>query len=72
MSDDFKFEIKETLCRVPSGIWNLELNLISWGDNEPKYDLRKWNKDHTKMSKGIGMSEEELKLLIDQLIRVNL
>lgn len=43
--------------------WNLELNLVSWGGNEPKYDLRKWSPDHSKMGKGVALSEEELRSL---------
>ncbi len=32
--------------------WSKELNLISWNDREPKYDLRDWSGDHEKMGKG--------------------
>ena len=40
--------------------WNIELNRVSWNGNEPKYDIRSWSPDHTKMGKGITLSEEEL------------
>ena len=40
--------------------WNIELNRVSWNGNEPKYDIRSWAPDHTKMGKGITLSEEEL------------
>ena len=43
--------------------WKKELNKVSWNDNEPKYDIREWNEDHTKMSRGITLYEEELKVL---------
>ena len=42
-----------------------EINLISWNDAEPKFDIRAWNSDHTKMSKGITLTGEELKNLYD-------
>ena len=36
-----------------------ELNLISWNNREPKYDVREWNPDGTKMGKGVTLSAEE-------------
>lgn len=43
--------------------WIKELNIVSWNGNEPKYDLRDWSPDHTKMGKGITLSEIELRKL---------
>lgn len=45
------------------GEWKLELNLVSWNNQKPKYDLRPWNSDHSKCGKGVTMSEEELTTL---------
>ena len=42
----------------PSG-WVKELNLVSWNGAEPKYDVRQWSPDHSRMGKGISMSREE-------------
>ena len=36
------------LSRSTSG-WAKELNLISWNDREPKYDLRDWSPDRRAM-----------------------
>lgn len=60
-----EFEIKETFISVNDGKsdWNLELNLVSWNNREPKYDLRKWSPDHEKMGKGVTMNESEAILL---------
>ena len=47
--------------------WTKELNVVSWNGGEPKYDIRDWSPDHTKMGKGITLNEEEigqLRLLI--------
>ncbi|QGR83548.1 hypothetical protein FOC36_02750 [Enterococcus gallinarum] len=41
----------------------MELNLISWNDREPKYDIRDWAPEHEKMGKGVTLSVEELKKL---------
>lgn len=49
--------------------WNVELNRVSWNGNEPKYDVRSWSPDHTKMGKGITLSEEELIALSELLTK---
>lgn len=47
--------------------WIKELNLISWNDRDPKYDLRDQALENEKMGKGITLSTEELKKLRDIL-----
>ena len=64
-NDNFHFEIKKhigVLSTSPKG-WNLELNLVQWTENKPKYDLRSWDQEHKKMGKGITLTDEELKML---------
>ena len=58
---NIKFEIIEQLGVLSESDkgWKKELNLISWNDREPKYDLRDWSEDHQKMGKGITLTEEE-------------
>ena len=71
---DIKFEIKETvvvLSELAKG-WKKELNLISWNDKEPKYDIRDWDSEHKKMGKGITLSIEELKKFKELLNDMNL
>lgn len=71
---DIKFEIKECigiLSESPKG-WKKELNLISWNDKQPKYDLREWSPDHSKMGKGVTLTKEELEKLRDLLSEENL
>lgn len=50
--------------------WTKELNLISWNERAPKYDLRGWSPDHEKMGKGVTLSEEELLALKDLLNKI--
>ena len=50
--------------------WTKELNLISWNKRDPKYDLRDWNHEEGKMGKGITITKEELKELL-QLLKDN-
>ncbi|WP_067622882.1 YdbC family protein [Alicyclobacillus acidiphilus] len=66
---DIKFEIKEAvgvLSESNKG-WKKELNLMSWNDKEPKYDIRDWSPEHDKMGKGITLSKDELVKLRDLL-----
>lgn len=60
--DDFRFEITENLGTISEGKggWKTELNLVSWGGRESKYDLRSWASDHQKMGKGVTFTKEEL------------
>lgn len=57
-----KFEIVEHIGVLSENTkgWKKELNLISWNEREPKYDIRDWNVDHEKMGKGITLSKEEI------------
>jgi hypothetical protein len=65
MAKDIKFEIiKEigVLSESSKG-WRKELNLVSWNDGAPKYDLRDWAPEHEKMGKGVTLTEDEMKAL---------
>ena len=50
----------------PKG-WTTEVNLISWNGADPKFDVRDWSPDHSKMGKGITLTEEEAKALAKAL-----
>lgn len=71
---EIKFEITKELGALSENAkgWKKELNLVSWNDREPKYDLRDWSPEHEKMGKGITLTGEEIKNLRDLLNRVNL
>ena len=71
---DIKFEIIEKIGLLSESEkgWSKELNLVSWNDREPKYDIRAWSPDREKMSKGITLSREELIALKDLLGKMNL
>ena len=47
--------------------WERQLNMVSWNGNPPKYDIRDWSPDGSRMAKGISLTEEELKTLKDIL-----
>lgn len=46
------------ISESPTG-WKKELNIVKWGDREPKYDIRDWDKEHERMSRGLTLTEEE-------------
>lgn len=71
---EIKYEIIKqigVLSKSASG-WTKELNLISWNDREPKYDLRDWSADRAKMGKGATLSKEELLALKELLNNMEL
>ena len=62
------FEIIEEIATLSeSGKWKKQLNIVQWGDNIAKYDIRSWNEDKTKSGKGITLSVEELRALKNAL-----
>lgn len=70
---DVKYEILATLLVFPQeGNYHKELNLIKWGNNPPKYDLRGWTGDHSGMTKGITLSKDDVEFLQIELPKVNL
>lgn len=66
---DIKYEIVQQIAVLSEGSkgWTKELNLISWNDREPKYDIREWSPGHEKMGKGVTLTMEEVKTLRDAL-----
>jgi hypothetical protein len=69
---EIKFEIikKIGLLSSTASGWSKQLNLISWNDREPKYDIREWSPDGEKMGKGVTLSKDELVALKELLVRM--
>ena len=65
MAKEIKYEITKEIGVLSENAkgWRKELNMVSWNDAEPKYDLRDWAPEHEKMGKGITMTEEEFQKL---------
>lgn len=59
---ELKFEITEKIGVLSENAkgWTKELNLVSWNEREPKYDIREWAPDHAKMGKGVTLTVDEL------------
>ncbi len=64
---EFKYEITENIAVLSEGNngWQRELNMVSWNEREPKFDIRDWSPDHAKMGKGISLTADELAILKD-------
>ena len=65
---EIKWDIKRNLGQISEGgSWTKEVNIISWNDKPAKVDIRSWDANHKKMSKGITFSKAELKKLKELL-----
>ena len=61
---EFKYEITEriaVLSQNPNG-WERQLNMVSWNEREPKYDIREWSPDGNKMGEGNSLSHDEISI----------
>lgn len=60
-SRDFKYEIVRhigILGESETG-WKKELNIVRWNDANPKIDIREWDPEHEKMSRGTTLNPSE-------------
>lgn len=65
---EFTFEIVEKLLVLSENDkgWTKELNRVSFNGAEPKFDIRTWSQDHSKMGKGITLTNEEFQVLVEE------
>lgn len=71
---EFKYEITERIAVLSQGAngWERQLNMVSWNEREPKYDIRDWSPDGNKMGKGISLTHDEICSLRDILAELEL
>ena len=62
---DIKYELTKEIGVLSENAkgWSKEINMVSWNDHEPKYDIRDWSEEHEKMGKGVTLIVEEIKKL---------
>lgn len=60
---EIRFEIVEEIgvLKEHSTGWKKELNFVRWNTGAPKYDIRDWSPDHNHMSRGITLTEDEMR-----------
>jgi len=66
---EIKYEITEHIKVLSenSNGWTKELNLVSWNEGKPKYDIRDWSPEKDRMAKGITLTEEEMQILVETI-----
>ena len=71
---DIKFAVTKSLGVLSEGSkgWQKEINLVSWNERKPKFDIRDWGPEHERMGKGVTLSTEELKKLKELLNEIDL
>ncbi len=71
---ELKYEITEKVVVLSENAkgWTKELNMVSWNDHEPKYDIREWSPDHSRMGKGVTLTADELAELKELLSGIDL
>ena len=59
--EEITYEIKEHIAVINTSEtgWTREVNLVSWNGTNPKIDVREWDPDHQRMSRGITLTEAE-------------
>ena len=70
-SDPVRFDLMEhigVLSMKDSG-WAREVNMVSWNGAPAKVDIREWNPEHGRMSRGITLFDDEAELLAKLLAR---
>ena len=69
---DIKYEIVEQIGVLSESAkgWTKELNKISWNGGVPKYDIRDWAPGHEKMGKGVTLTDEEARKLVEIIKKV--
>ncbi len=68
-NDEFKYEILThigILSQNQSG-WAKELNIVKWNQANPKFDIRDWDGEHEKMSRGVSLNLHEAQKLSELL-----
>ena len=70
-NDRIRFDLIErigVLSRKDNG-WTREVNIVAWNNGQGKVDIREWDPDHKRMTKGITLFEDEAEILTRMLAR---
>ena len=68
---DVTFEIMEEIGIISTQDtgWTREINLVRWNGGAAKYDIRDWDPHHERMSKGITLTEDEMRRMLNAMRR---
>ena len=56
---------------IASNGWTKEVCNVTWNGRSPKLDIREWDSEYNKMSKGLTFTKEEAKKVLKILASVN-
>ena len=67
--EEITYEITKHIgvISVYSTGWRTELNLVAWNGGDQKYDLREWDPNHERMSRGVTLHKDEAEKLFELL-----
>lgn len=68
---DVTYEIIEEIGIISTSDtgWTREINLVRWNGGVAKYDIRDWDPYHERMSKGITLTEDEMRRMLNLMRR---
>lgn len=70
MQDKITYDVVKSIGVIAdNGAWETQINMISWNHGAPKFDIRKWNIENNRMSKGISLTENEARELAKALTK---
>lgn len=67
--DPVTYEIIDHIGKLStsSSGWSREVNIVAWNGRQGRLDIRDWDPEHKKMSRGIGLNGTEVTVLKDLL-----
>ena len=48
--------------------WTKEINVVAWNGGKPKIDVRDWDENHERMSRGITLTEDQAMKMTKALV----
>ena len=71
--NDITFEIMEHIGVIDTidnreEKWTKEVNVVAWNGGKPKIDVREWNENHERMSRGITLTEDQAMKMTKALV----
>ena len=64
---EFKIVKEIAILSKGSKEWTKELNIVKWGENNPKLEIRDWAPNHEKIGKGTTLTNGEALSLLNAL-----
>lgn len=68
-NNEVTFELKEHIgvLEERKDGWTKEVNIVAWNGGQGKIDIRDWDPDHERMTRGITLFEDTAEKLADAL-----